>query len=179
MAGGGSLGGKERVKRGSLATKKKKKKRVGFHMDMTPLVDIAFLLLTFFMLATSLNTPQVMEMTVPPSNEGVDVACSNLFTIRVRDDGKIFYNVCDNTPAEVSLKDLKTLAVNENMRAKNKLITSLKVSTKAKYGIVIDVLDTLNLVEMDVIAQLAGEKRERRFAITPITDKEIEEIKTL
>jgi hypothetical protein len=39
MAGGGSLGGGGRSKRGK-SSKRKAKKRVGFVLDMTPLVDI-------------------------------------------------------------------------------------------------------------------------------------------
>ena len=65
MAGGGELGGGEKQRRGK-AGKRKSKKRLGFRLDMTPLVDITFLLLTFFMLTTSMITPQTMEMSVPP-----------------------------------------------------------------------------------------------------------------
>ena len=64
MAGGGeALGGGGKPKRGG-GGKRKKKSRVGFRLDMTPLVDITFLLLTFFMLTTSMITPQKMEMFV-------------------------------------------------------------------------------------------------------------------
>lgn len=89
MAGGGELGGGGRPKRGKHS-KRKAKKRVGFRIDMTPLVDITFLLLTFFMFVTTLTTPQIMDMAVPPETEDVEVAESKLFTIRVRGDGKIF-----------------------------------------------------------------------------------------
>lgn len=68
MAGGGSLGGGHKPKRGKHS-KRKSKKRVGFVLDMTPLVDITFLLLTFFMFTTTMATPQVMEMSVPPEQD--------------------------------------------------------------------------------------------------------------
>src|SRR4028118_1529226 len=91
MGGGGeSLGGGGHERRGSKANKRKKKKRVGFRLDMTPLVDIAFLLLTFFMLTTTMVTPQVMEMSIPPDTEDVQVAESDLFTLFIRKDGKLF-----------------------------------------------------------------------------------------
>ena len=53
--GGGhdSKGGKKRPKKGHV------------HMDMTPMVDLAFLLLTFFILATSLNKPKALEIIYP------------------------------------------------------------------------------------------------------------------
>lgn len=81
MAGGGGALGVERSKRGK-ASKRKKMKRVGFHLDMTPLVDITFLLLTFFMFTTTMAAPQVMEMSIPPEREeNVEVKMSELLTL--------------------------------------------------------------------------------------------------
>ncbi len=182
MAGGGSLGGdRGHQKRGSLATKRKKKKRVGFVLDMTPLVDIAFLLLTFFMLSTTMNTPQIMEMSIPPQTDDVQVAASDLFTIQIDDKGRMFYNLGEETPQLLAMKDLRSLAINENMRKKNQLITSFKVSTKAPYAIVINVLDELNLAEGDITAQLTTEglERKRKFSLMTLTPEEAEVLKTL
>jgi len=47
---------------------RKKKKRIGVRIDMTPMVDVAFLLLTFFMLTTTMNKPQTMEINLPPAD---------------------------------------------------------------------------------------------------------------
>jgi biopolymer transport protein ExbD len=44
---------------------KKKAKKHGTHIDMTPMVDLACLLLTFFMLTTAFNKPKVMEIVLP------------------------------------------------------------------------------------------------------------------
>ena len=44
---------------------KKKPKKHGTHIDMTPMVDLACLLLTFFMLTTVLSKPKVMEIILP------------------------------------------------------------------------------------------------------------------
>ena len=44
---------------------KKKAKKHGTHIDMTPMVDLACLLLTFFMLTTAFNKPKVMEVIMP------------------------------------------------------------------------------------------------------------------
>ena len=182
MAGGGSLGeGREKAKRGK-PSKRKKKKRVGFHLDMTPLVDIAFLLLTFFMFTTTMTQPQVMEMFVPPEiKEEVKVKQSELYTIRVRYDGKLFYNMATDEPQFMELKNLKKMAFEENMKQKNRLITVLKIDDNASYDIVIRVLDELNLAEGDLVPALAKEnlKRERLFTISPMSYKDLEEINSL
>ena len=108
--GGGSLGPQPKAKRGKNS-KRKKKKRVGFVLDMTPLVDIAFLLLTFFMFTTTMVTPQIMEMSVPPDVENqVEVKQSELFTILIRKDDSVFYyqGILEETQAQpVTMKALR------------------------------------------------------------------------
>lgn len=44
---------------------KVRSKKSSTKIDMTPMVDLAFLLLTFFMFATTFNKPQTMEITLP------------------------------------------------------------------------------------------------------------------
>jgi biopolymer transport protein ExbD len=61
--GGGGGGGKHQKKR----AKKSKPS-----MDMTPMVDLAFLLLTFFILATTLSKPKTMEIIYPKDEKEKD-----------------------------------------------------------------------------------------------------------
>lgn len=185
MAGGGSLS-MERSKRGK-AGKRKKKKRVGFHLDMTPLVDITFLLLTFFMFTTTMAAPQVMEMSIPPEQiVKIEVKASELLQIYVRNDDKIFYAKGEDDPQPIAMKDIRVFAERENLqgKAKNRLITSLKISNEATYGIVISILDELNLAEARITEEVAKEldeqgqpkKRERRFTIAPMLEEDITKI---
>ena len=44
---------------------KARAKKHGTHIDMTPMVDLACLLLTFFMLTTAFSKPKVMEIVLP------------------------------------------------------------------------------------------------------------------
>ena len=63
------------------------KRRVGVRIDMTPMVDVAFLLLIFFMVTTVFRTPQALEINLPPDKEAkVDVAESKVLTIRILPD---------------------------------------------------------------------------------------------
>ena len=56
---------------------------------MTPLVDVAFLLLTFFMFTTSMSRPQTMEINLPPDKDvKVEIAESNLLTLRIKRQGR-------------------------------------------------------------------------------------------
>ena len=185
MAGGG--GGMEipqRVKRGSKAHKKKKKHRIGFSLDMTPLVDVAFLLLTFFMYTTSLVTPQIMKMNVPKDVDGlVEVDEKNLFTIQIAANGKVFMHMAKDEPFEIKVEALKAKAVELNIMRYNKLITSLSASPDASYGLVVKVLDILNQAEGEILQKMhqehPGDKRNRKFAFVKLTKEDEEKLKGL
>ncbi len=180
--GGGGLELPERQKRGKQSARKKKK-RVGFHIDMTPLVDITFLLLTFFMFTTTMAAPQILEMSIPPEMyEQVEVKESELMTLRVRKDGAIFWNIGNEKPKKIDISNLKDLAIKENLKepVRNKLITSLKVSDDAPYGVVVSILDQLNLAEVKITEVISSEKdengkpikRKRKFTIAPFTEED-------
>lgn len=185
----GGLAAPERVKRGKLR-KRKKGKRVGFTLDMTPLVDITFLLLTFFMFTTTMAAPQVMEMSIPPEiKEKIEVKENELLTLRLRDDGKLFWNMANDEPKPVELKELRKIAETENLRpeVQNKLIIVFKVSDDAMYGDMIKVMDELNLAEIKISEIITKkrddkgnpEKRKRRFTLAPLDTADVNLIKGL
>jgi biopolymer transport protein ExbD len=172
-------GGSHKKKPGGV----KKPKRIGFALDMTPLVDVAFLLLTFFMFATTMAQPQIMEMVVPPNLDvPIEVQASRLMTIYVRKDGKLFFNTgLDPVMQPLKITELKDFAVQRNTEKGNDLITSLKVDPAAKYSQLIKVLDELNLAEGDLQDKYKQQntKRERRFAIVQMTDEDKLELEKL
>jgi len=187
MAGGGSLQ-VSRSKRGK-SSKRKAKKRMGFHLDMTPLVDITFLLLTFFMFTTTMAQPQIMDMKVPPeSDTPVEVKQSLLFTILVDKHSRIlFYQGLETEPLEqIEVKDLRALAINFNLEEgkKNELITSLKISPEVDYGLVVNILDELNQAEVKITEKISEEisddgtpvARKRKFAILNIEERDLKKI---
>ncbi len=174
MAGADLGGGEKRTKK--KGTHIKKPKRVGFSLDMTPLVDVAFLLLTFFMFATTMAQPQIMEMSVPPDIDvPIEIQASRLWNLYVRKDGKLFYDTgVDPTLHPLKMTELKSFAVQRNAERGNDLITTLKVDQQAKYALLINALDELNLAEGDLADKYKQEnkERERRFTILPMNDED-------
>src|SRR5262245_56320939 len=81
--------------------KKHKKKRMPVRIDMTPMVDVAFLLLTFFMLTTVFNAPQTMEINMPPDESKIQVAESNLLNILVDQHGEIYWSQGTGIPHKI------------------------------------------------------------------------------
>lgn len=142
---------------------KKKRKRLGIALDMTPMVDVAFLLLTFFMLSTTLTTPQVMEISLPPDKDAkVEVNESNVLTLRVRDE-VVFWHVGNNPPAKIKHDEVKNILMN-NLRANPKMATLIKIDRGAKYQRLVDLIDELNMT------QIALGQSEKRFSIVTMDE---------
>src|SRR5436189_4205378 len=68
------------------------KRRVGVRIDMTPMVDVAFLLLIFFMVTTVFRTPQALEINLPPDeNVKIEIAESKVMSIFVLDENRAYW----------------------------------------------------------------------------------------
>jgi biopolymer transport protein ExbD len=61
----------------------KKKRRIGIAIDMTPMVDVAFLLLIFFMCTTQFDPPEEDKISLPESNSEAKSPESGIITIAV------------------------------------------------------------------------------------------------
>jgi biopolymer transport protein ExbD len=72
---------------------KHKKKRVGIRIDMTPMVDVAMLLLTFFMLTTQFKPPEDVEVIIPLSHSDIKLPESHIMMVYVTKEGKIYLGV--------------------------------------------------------------------------------------
>ncbi len=81
---------------GKKHSKKPKGKKMSTRIDLTPMVDLGFLLITFFMLATTLIKPQTMEISMPskdkvPEEEQSKIKASKAITIILAKDDSIYY----------------------------------------------------------------------------------------
>ena len=80
-----------------MAKKESKLKKMNVRVDFTPMVDMLMLLITFFMLCTSLSKPQTMELTMPSNDENTqeeqknEAKASETVTLYVTADNKIYY----------------------------------------------------------------------------------------
>lgn len=157
MSGGG---GDAPQPRSHGKKKHKKGKRLGIRIDMTPLVDVAFLLLTFFMLTTSMSRPQTMEINLPPDETAkVEIAESNLITLRINEKGEIYWNIGMDAPVKIEWTKLRGF-IRERSLANTKLVTLIKIDPKAKYEVMVNIMDELNQADM------------QRFSIARLNDQD-------
>ena len=141
--------------------KHKRKKRLGVRIDMTPMVDVAWLLLTFFILTTTFSKPQAMEINLPPEGSpSIPTPESGLLTIRVNDKGTVYKNFGTEQPEATAMTELGPF-LNAQIQEKPKLTVLLKVDRKAKYHMTVDILDELQMAKIN------------RFSLQPINEEDI------
>ena len=113
--------------------KKVRAKKSSTHIDMTPMVDLAFLLLTFFILTTTFSKPKTMDITMPIKKDIEDkdktkVPASQTMSILLTEDDKIiWYMGMDSVgmPPETNMADFSQTGVksiHKILLEKNKLI---------------------------------------------------------
>jgi len=130
---------------------KKKKRRISVRLDMTPMVDIAFLLLIFYMVTTVFAAPQAMDINLPKETEDtltMDVKQSNLAVNRVDSSDTFWWTIGDAKGSSRPLKRknlLDTLVVHN--RDNYFLSTLVKIHPKADFSTYVDILDDFGRVE--------------------------------
>lgn len=151
-----------------------KKGRVPVRIDMTPMVDVAFLLLTFFMLTTQFKPPQEVEITLPSSHSEIKLPESNTMTITLSDSGKIYLGFDsallmgsmfgsqskNKQSVEVNLENLGNMLIKARI-SNPKLRTIINGDSDAEYGIVSDVMDILQKTQITRFAMITNFKIEQ------------------
>lgn len=163
MADVDTSGGSSRQDKGTGL--RRPKRRGGVRQDMTPMVDIAFLLLIFFMVTTVFRTPQAMEVNLPP-DEAVEVPESNVMSVFVDEQSALSYRLGTGILAPVQRKELRRL-FQDQAKINPDLIILVKVHRKAKYEDMVNMMDELEFADM------------QRFSLVPLTPEEAEELKVL
>ena len=139
-----------------------KKKRIGVAIDNTPLVDVGFLLLTFFMLTTSFRPPEEVQIVLPSSHSAFKLPDSDVMTITISQDNRIFlgfdsqkltgrlFGEENKLRTSIRVQDKQTLAdLMVRARIANpKLRTVIRGDKNTPYGVVEDVMDVLQQVKI-------------------------------
>ncbi|UWY28778.1 biopolymer transporter ExbD [Flavobacterium sp. TR2] len=161
--GGGGKGGKVR-------SKKQNSK-----VDLTAMVDLAFLLITFFMLTTSLSKPQSMDLSLPNKDDNekdakdTKVDENRTMTVMLGADNKMVYYMGLLATPKVGPKDIaygkdgirrELLKQKKNVLAysaalgkpKNGIIVIIKPTKKSNYRNLVDILDEMAITGVDTYA---------------------------
>src|SRR5262245_9383720 len=110
------------------------KRRVGIRIDMTPMVDVEFLLLIFFMVTTVFRPPQALEINLPPDQDvKIEVKESNVLSIFVLSEDRVYWKRGgkDVPWARTNVKDLA--AVFKPYTNNKDLVVLIKIDRDAKF----------------------------------------------
>jgi len=159
---------------GGKKDKKVRSKKQNSKVDLTAMVDLAFLLITFFMLTTTLSKPQAMELGLPDKedpkdkNQDIKVDENRTMTILLGDNDKLvrYVGILTNPVAGGAPKDFvygkqgirkelisrKASVLEYTKDAKKGMIVIIKQSKKSKYKNLVDILDEMAIVDVPTYA---------------------------
>lgn len=129
----------------------KKKKR---HNDipMASLADIAFLLLIFFLVTTTIDVDRGIGLTLPAKGEETEVRTKNIANLLINAQGEV---LLDNEPVQVSNINR---VIKQKLQENPLLIVSVKTDRLTKYEVYVQVLDELKIANATRISIAEPEK---------------------
>lgn len=136
---------------------KVRSKKVSTRVDMTPMVDLGFLLITFFILATTLSKPSSMTLNVPDKTkieETEPLKASNVMTIFLGDNNKAYYIFGKAANEDPEVKTIgygyelrKAIQDNTRKVPEDKFVVVIKPTSKSTYKNMVDVLDEMAITK--------------------------------
>ncbi|RWY52566.1 ExbD/TolR family protein [Mucilaginibacter gilvus] len=144
--GGKHKGGKVRSKKAST------------RVDLTAMVDLAFLLITFFMLTTTLSKPKAMDLVMPDKDEKtkdqLPVAASRSMTLLLGANNKVEWFIGEPGKSQPTTDNYGKNGLRKTLIEKGKeiqqstgkyMVVLIKPSDKSNYKNVVDVIDEMNI----------------------------------
>lgn len=152
-------------------------KKLSTRVDMTPMVDLGFLLITFFMLTTTLSQPKTMDLLMPAEDKAhpMTLADSKSLTILLGADNRIsYYEGMGNDSEHPPVVKVSSYANNHGIRdvilakreqviqyhGSNDLMVLIKANKMANYKNVVDIMDEMLINHVD------------RYAVVDITPED-------
>lgn len=150
----------------------KKAKKLSTRVDLTPMVDLGFLLITFFIFTTTMSQPTAMRLYLPKDTEKPEeqnkVKASGALTIMLgKADQVYYYEGEDPTKIQASnFKDIRGVIINKKRSTDPKdFVVVIKPTPDATYLNTVDILDEMSINEV------------KRYAMVDISPQEYELVK--
>ena len=106
-------------------------------VNSSSMSDIAFLLLVFFLVTTTISLDKGISLILPAEGNEMEVNKNNIVNILINDQGKILFGDKPTT-----IKDIKRKAV-DRIKSNQNIIFSVLTTKRTKYKFYIEVLDQL------------------------------------
>ncbi len=106
-------------------------------VNSSSMSDIAFLLLVFFLVTTTISMDKGLSLILPAEGNEMEVNRKNIVNVLVNDQGKVLF---DDKPT--AIKDIKRKAISK-INGNSNIIFSVLTTKRTKYKFYIEVLDQL------------------------------------
>ncbi len=160
------------------AAKGRRSKKRPTRIDMTPMVDLAFLLLTFFMLTTTFAKPYVMQLTMPVPDHAHPsyVDPTDALTIILGKSHRVYYYFGLNQPdnhllpgAVLKTTNFGALGIRQvllDRQRRDPVLVIIKPSADSQYKDMVDILDEMSITN------------QKKYALTKISADDLTLLKT-
>jgi len=132
----------------------KKAKKLSTRVDLTPMVDLGFLLITFFIFTTTMSQPTAMRLALPddkvkPEDQN-KIKQSGALTILLGKNNNIFYYEGELAPdasnfKSTNFKDIRKVVIDKKQAADTNLVVVIKPNDESNYKNFIDILDEMSI----------------------------------
>ena len=106
-------------------------------VNSSSMSDIAFLLLVFFLVTTTISLDKGISLILPAEGNEMEVNKNNIVNVLINDQGKVLFG-----DKPTAIKDIKRKAI-DRINANQNIIFSVLTTKRTKYKFYIDVLDQL------------------------------------
>lgn len=148
----------------------KKAKKASTRVDLTPMVDLGFLLITFFIFTTTMSQPTAMKLNLPKDTDKPDeqnkAKESGALTLLLGKSNSVYYYEGQLDPTASNLKNstmkqIRDVIINKKRSTpKDDLVIVIKPSNESTYKDVVDALDEMTINDI------------ARYALVDISDVE-------
>ena len=153
----------------------KKGKKLSTRIDLTPMVDLGFLLITFFIFTTTMSQPTAMKLFLPKDTDKPEeqnkVKASGALTIMLGKSDGVFYYEGELLPDGSNFKSSNFKDIRKEIIEKKKstnpqdFVVVIKPGPEATYKNTVDILDEMTINDV------------KRYAMVDIFDQEIQLMK--
>src|SRR3954469_677874 len=133
----------------------KKSKKLSTRVDLTPMVDLGFLLITFFIFTTTMSQPTAMQLVMPKDTDNPEeqnkAKESGVLTILLGSDNHVFYYEGQLTPdasnwKSTNFKEIRNIILNKKRSTPEQdFVVILKPGETSNYRNLVDILDEMKI----------------------------------
>jgi biopolymer transport protein ExbD len=132
-----------------------KAKKLSTRVDLTPMVDLGFLLITFFMFTTTLAQPTALKLNMPKDakdqKEETKIKESGALTIMLGKDDQVYYYFGQDAMnmKNASFKEIRKVIIEKKKNTKEEdFVVVIKANDEATYKNAVDILDEMKINEV-------------------------------